>query len=114
MKISMPRGDIRQVSFVVTGDPEIVSSITFDEIYFTVKKSFRNAEFLFQKKLSDGSIEKIGDCSYMFTIESSDTDNLSIGSYVFDIELISGSDIKQTSVGTLELTNEVTFASNEV
>lgn len=57
LKISMPRGDIRPVKFTVTDPNGRVSDILFDEIYFTVKRSFNDKYYVFQKKLSDGSIE---------------------------------------------------------
>ena len=50
---------------------------------------------------------------YNFRIDPEDTDNLKIGSYAFDIELVYGDAIKQTTVGTLEITPEVTYAVNE-
>lgn len=114
MRITMPRGDIRPVRFVVYNASGEISDVNFDEIYFTVKKSFNNEDFLIQKRLSNGTIEADADRGYVFTIEPEDTNMLKVGRYVFDIELVSGTDIKQTIVGELELTNEVTYASNEV
>lgn len=113
MTITMPRGDIRHVSFSVTdlaGDP---TDISFDDIYFTVKESFSRNNFLFQKKLSANSIHKEGD-EYWLTIRPEDTDDLQFKTYVFDIELVSEADeIKQTFTGELELTEEATHHRNE-
>ena len=109
MNITMPRGDVRPISFTITG----ADDVTFDEIYFTVKDRFDRKEFLFQKRLSTGEISQNEDGSYQFFILAEDTDNLSVKKYVFDIELVAGSDIKQTFIGELILTNEVTFAVNE-
>ena len=114
LMISMPRGDIRPVRFTVTNYEGGISDIVFDEIYFTVKRSFSDKMYLFQKKLSDGTIEPDESEGYTFVIQPADTDNLSVGRYVFDIELVLGDEIKQTTVGEFILTNEVTFASNEV
>ena len=114
LTISMPRGDIRPIRFTVTDTNGSVSDIPFDEIYFTVKRSFNDKYYLFQKRLSDGTIELDQSEGYTFVIQPQDTDNLSVGRYVFDIELVFGNEIKQTTVGEFELTNEVTFASNEV
>ena len=113
INITMPRGDIRPVHFNVTDADGTPSAIQFDEIYFTVKLSYQNNEFVFQKRLSDSTIESDGEGGYQFTIESEDTNSLRIGTYVCDIELIYGNSIKQTTVGTLTLTNEVTFSTNE-
>lgn len=114
MNITMPRGDIRPVRFTVYNQDGTESNIAFDEIYFTVKKKYTDNDYIFQKRLTAGTIEAVEDGGYQFVIESEDTDNLRIGNYVFDIELVQGTEIKQTTVGTLVLTNEVTFVTNEV
>ncbi len=115
MSISMPRGDIRPVYFTVHNRDEDNTQYegTFDEIYFTVKTNYNKTEYLFQKRLSEGTIELMDDGVYQFVIEPEDTDNLKFGSYVFDIQLLAGTDIKQTFVGTLTLTNEATHRANE-
>lgn len=112
MNITMPRGDIRPVSFTINGSQE---GVAFDNIYFTVKKNHKERDALFQKTLASGTIELMEDGTYQFTIEPEDTDGLNYGQYVFDIEVVSESaHIKQTFLGTLVLTQEVTFAANEV
>jgi len=113
MKIVMPRGDIRPVQFSIQNPDGTNPEIEFDEIYFTVKQSYTKNDYYFQKRLSDGGIIK-NEQGYYFRIEAEDTDRLKIGKYVFDIEVVLGEEIKQTFVGQLELTNEVTFAINEV
>lgn len=111
LRIQMPRGDIRPVNFVVKGLKDC--DIEFDEIYFTVKLASTRPGFLFQKRLSTGDIEIMEDGSYQFTIDSEDTNQLKYGRYVFDFELVSGADIKQTFIGELILTDEATHAENE-
>lgn len=111
LEISMPRGDLRPVAFRVVGvDGGATPEIT--EIYATFKRSFRHTEYLFQKRLSTGDIEQIGEGSYQFSILPQDTDSLPVDSYVFDIEVV-GPDLKQTFVGDFVLTNEATYAANE-
>lgn len=112
MKITMPRGDIRRVEFSVVDSTDQIFDKDFDEIYMTVKKSYNETDSLFQKKLSDGSIQKEGD-SYYFTIKSEDTADLKYGQYVFDIELVRGDVLKQTFLGSIKLTEEATHAANE-
>lgn len=119
LSITMPRGDIRPVYFTVyenNGDDEEKTMYdgNFDEIYFTVKTGYNKKEYLFQKRLSTGEIELLEDGVYQFVIEPEDTDNLKFGAYVFDIELVAGTDIKQTFTGDLTLTNESTHVYNEV
>lgn len=114
MIIEMPRGDIRPVPFTVSDESGGFTDIQFDEIYFTVKRTFRDKNYLIQKRLSDNGIEALGEGQYQFTVMPKDTDHLQVGKYVFDIELVCGNAIKQTFVGDFVLTNEVTFAANEV
>ena len=114
--IVMPRGDIRAVSFEVfkfDEDGTRISGIELYEIYFTVKASYTNRDYLFQKRLSADNIESLGEDKYQFTIEPEDTDALKIGRYVFDIQLV-GDGLKSTFVGDLILTEEATTAENEV
>lgn len=109
-KISMPRGDMRSVAFdVALGD---TSYTDFDEIYFTVKKNTKTTEILFQKKLSDGGIV-LDEGQFVFTIQPEDTNDLKYDTYACDIELVKTGAIKQTNIGQLTITEEVTFASNE-
>jgi len=113
MNITMPRGDIRPVSFTINDANGTPSDISFDEIYFTVKRSFTDKRFLFQKKLSTGEIEQTNTGEYSLIIEPEDTNNLYFGEYAFDIEVVN-TDVKQTFVGELILTEEATHAANEV
>lgn len=114
MVISMPRGDIRDVRFVVHNyDGTGTTDIDFDEIYVSFKTSTNTPNLLFQKKLTDGTITKEEPGVYQFRIEPEDTDSLRIGNYAFDIELVYENLIKQTTVGVLEITPEVTYAENE-
>lgn len=111
LQISMPRGDMRAERFtlMLNNSPYI----DLDEIFFTVKKSVNHKTPLIQKKLSNGTIT-LDNESFKFVILPEDTDDLDYGHYVFDIELVKAGEIKQTFVGGLELTSEVTFAENEV
>ena len=112
MNITMPRGDIQNIIFTITWPPESEQEITPTEIYFTVKQSYGHKDYLFQKRLTTGQIEYMSENTYGFTIEAADTDMLSFGKYVFDIEIV-GEGLKQTTVGDFVLTHEVTYASNE-
>lgn len=110
LQISLPRGDIRNVRFNVTSGSTAYTN--FNEVYFTVKTSTTQRKILFQKKLSDGSIVLDGDY-YALRIKSDDTEGLEYGKYVFDIEVVKGDVIKQTTLGELTITPEVTFKENE-
>lgn len=113
--ITMPRGDIRHVSFSIRDVSSQLSSIDFEEIYFTVKQAFSKTESIFQKRLSTGQIEKVEDGVYQFIIQPEDTDHLKVAKYACDIEIVDlSNEIKQTFTGSLTLTDEATHAANEV
>jgi len=114
--ITMPRGDIRLIRFqVIDQQTENPSQIDFTEIYMSVKESIYDKEVIFQKKLTDGGIEKLADGDYQIKINPEDTESLAFNSsYPFDIELIYQDEIKQTECGELHLTPEVTCNWNEV
>lgn len=114
MIIKMPRGDIRDIKFNIIDSNETVIPTDFDEIYATFKRGYSDKEVLFQKRLTNGTITKDSSNYYHFTIEPNETNNLAYGEYVFDIEILKENLIKQTFVGEFILTDEVTFAINEV
>lgn len=114
MRISMPRGDIRNIPFEVLNSDDSRCEIDFDEIIMTCKKCYKDSNVLFQKRLSRGEINKVETGLYEYTIFPEDTDNLVIGDYDFDIVLYYQNEIKQTSVGTLALTKDVTRPKDEV
>lgn len=112
MKITMPRGDIRNIKFTISDSTGIIDT-PFDEVYFTCKRGWTQQNYIFQKKLSDGTIVFDTQGYYHLVIESIDTSGLTYGEYVFDIQVVNGTSLKQTSVGTLKITEEVTFLNNE-
>ena len=113
MRISMPRGDIKLVRFIINDPSGNISDTDFTEIYFTVKKSTKVSEYEFQKKLSTGGIVKLGDGDYQIKIEPEDTGRMTYGDYKFDIQICYEREIKDTFVGIFILTEEVTFNDNE-
>lgn len=111
ISINMPRGDYRPITINIKN----LSVTELDEIYITCKKNSKVKDFLFQKKLSNGTITKDEEGYYHFGIMPEDTEELNYGDYYFDIEVYNENPlIKQTIVGTLKLTDEITFAENEV
>lgn len=115
MRITMPRGDYKPIRFNIKNKEGRNCNIDFDEIYVTFKKDTQTKDVLFQKKLSDKTIKKDED-GYCFGIFPEDTNNLDYEEYSFDIQIHKEEPlIKQTIlIGTLELTEEVTFKENEV
>ena len=80
---------------------------------------------LFQKKLNGNDVEAITEVedepwTYEFTIQPEDTEWLAYGEYAFDIQISAVDDddpsirtMKQTTIGVLKITDEVTFPINE-
>lgn len=113
MRISMPRGDIKLVRFVINDSSGAVAEAEFTEIYFTVKKTTREVNYEFQKRLSTGGIIKVTTGEYQVKIEPEDTGNMSYGNYKFDIQIVLDDKLKETFLGDFILTEEVTFNENE-
>lgn len=112
LSISMARGDIFMFPFGLYIDNELATE-EMDHVYFTVKRSHYDHDFLFQKKTSDGSLVSDGEGGYVVTINPEDTDQLDFGEYEFDIEVVKLPEIKKTFCGVLYLTDEVTHRNNE-
>lgn len=112
--IDMPRGDLRSVQFTVyDAESHSQTQVQFDEIYVTFKRNSNDEPFLFQYKLSSGTVWEASTGVYEFRILPADTENLDAGGYVFDIQLLQGGAIKQTTVGVLKLTQDVTHTEDE-
>jgi hypothetical protein len=105
---SMVRGDTQSFELEIK---ENDTAVTVDSIYFTVKNDAHTNEVLFQKKLNDGIT--LSNNIYNIIIDPSDTDELDYGRYAYDIEIIKNSVKKTILVGILEISEEVTFTSNE-
>lgn len=114
LEIKMARGDMLSKSFVIRTAGDVPYTDVLDNVYFTVKKSENDYAYKFQKRLSDGGIQYMGDGKYEFTIMPEDTNGLPFGNYVFDIELKKAGMFKRTYFGTFTLTKEVTHQNNEV
>lgn len=113
MRISMPRGDIKLVRFVINEPGGVITETEFTEIYFTVKKTTHEVDYEFQKRLSTGGIVKVDTGEYQVKIEPEDTGNMSYGNYKFDIQIVLDNKLKETFLGDFILTEEVTFNENE-
>lgn len=109
--LKMTRGDTTAWKFQRLDIDGNVITLIADEVYFTVKNSFNDKGYLFQKTLDDMTFDEDG--TYHFRIEPEDTNNLKYGDLVYDLEVIQ-SDVKSTiSKGKFVLTVESTWAVNE-
>lgn len=107
------RGDYKVIPFVrkdKTG--KIIESIP-EKVYFTVKSFANSDKVLIQKTLENGiTIDE--NFNYNIEFNASDTDKLSFGKYVYDIEIKNGNKPRTIKKDTFEIEEEVTHASDEV
>lgn len=113
MRIAMHRGDIDYERFVIKNSDGSDTDIEFDSIYFTVKKTFKDSDFLFQKSLKDDTIVKLAPGDYQLKIEKEDTRNMSFGRYVFDIQIGYRNILNETFTGDFDLLPEATYPETE-
>ena len=106
-----PRGDTCPITFNLEDKNQNVLS-NFDEIYFTVKKSYSKDEVVLQKKLTRGEIT-YSEGTYTLILLHGDTATLPYGKYVYDIQVKSGIYYKTVCIGNMTLSNESTWKSNE-
>ena len=114
--ISLIRGDTGKfiINLVNQDESQIVLG-EGDQIYFTVKDNYEINDFVLQKKIGDG-ITLGDDNKYHLLLNSSDTDNLNFKTYVYDIAVVIGSEVKEKRTvkrGNFTIDYEVTHAGNE-
>lgn len=114
MKIDVIRGDTKVLKIQRKNKDGEVITTKPDKMFFTVKKNYHIKDYLFQKRLDEDIIYDEDENFYYITINPSDTDDKSYGSYVFDIEIITDNIVKTIAIGTFNILKEVTFAENEV
>ena len=112
MIIKQIRGDTKQYNFTRLNSEGAAITTTPDAMYFTVKTSFDVQTPVFQKTLNN--MEMDADGTWRFTVEASDTNNLSYGTYVYDVEVIDDGAVTTISRGKFILEGESTWAVNEV
>lgn len=106
------RGDTRRYKFQRKDINGKLITILPDKIYFTVKKDWTRQAAVLQKTIADFTIDE--DFVYRFTIYPDETESLKYGEYVFDVEVIQDSVKTTIAKGKFILTEEATFAENEV
>ena len=101
MNLSMVRGDTLAFSFEVEGIDSLETA------YFSCKANADDTEYVFQKSLSDGiSIVKTG--KYRVRVAPTDTKDIEVGSYYYDLEIGKNSDIYTILKGVLKVEQDVT------
>lgn len=110
--MEITRGDYDVFKFKRTMNGEVIET-TPDKVYFSVKRSEYEDNFLFQKRLNDGIVID-EDFVYNVEIVPEDTNDLDFGDYVYDIEIVVGDKPKTINKGVFKITYEVTTTKNEV
>jgi len=108
--ISVVRGDTYAFKFQRKSNGQVIMTEP-DNLYFTVKRNTGVENYIFQKTLEDMTFDENG--WYHFDIRPADTNNMTYGNYVFDIEVKTTNYTKTICIGKFVVLEEVTFASNE-
>jgi hypothetical protein len=83
-----------------------------DKMYLTIKQNEYEKQALIQKTFDDGI--RFEEDTYYVDFVPEDTDGLSFGEYVYDIEIINGDIVKTIKKDTFVIESEVTHKENEV
>ena len=83
-----------------------------DKMYITIKRNEYLKEVVIQKTFDNGI--KFEEGKYRVEFLPEDTDSLSFGEYVYDIEIISNGKPKTIKVDKFVIKAEVTYKENEV
>ena len=96
-------------------DGKIITSLP-QKMWITFKSDYDNITPIFQKALFKDISYNQEDNFYRFKIESKDTENLSLGTYGFDIAIINENGDKKTLLndGKLKIVHHYTKKANEV
>ena len=97
----MVRGDTFVFCFEVSNLENI------DHIFFSCKTKQTDTSYAFQKTLEDG-IYNIEGYKYGVRIAPEDTENLNVGTYYYDLEIRSNSDVYTLLNGQLTLEQDIT------
>ena len=115
------RGDTKRIKFQrKDADGNLVTE-TPAELYFTVKNAWTDEDFIFQKTLADMEYDDDEESEtygfWGFTIRPEDTNGMSYGRYVCDIEVIRDAEkLEKTTIykDQFNVMGEATWAINEV
>ena len=99
--LTMVRGDTLAFGFELDG------VTTANAVYFSVKKTLFDTEYILQKTIGNG-IVKIEDGKYSVRVAPSDTHDLEVGTYYYDLQIDVNGDVFTVLYGTLEIIADIT------
>ena len=100
--LNMVRGDTLAFAIEIEGLNQ-----DLDTCYFSCKKDPTDEDYIFQKELNDG-IEKVSTNKYKIRVAPSDTANIDIGNYYYDLQIGVNSDVFTVLRGVLKIEREIT------
>ena len=103
--LKMIRGDTLAFGIELDGVTDV------DAVYFSVKKTKFETEYILQKALNNG-IAKIEDGKYSVRVAPSDTHNLEVGTYYYDLQIEANGDVFTVLYGALEIEADITREVN--
>ena len=106
------RGDNKTFTFQRKNKSREVITEKPDKMYLTIKQNEYEKRALIQKTFDDGI--RFEEDTYYVDFVPEDTDDLSFGEYVYDIEIINGDIVKTIKKDTFIIDSEVTHKENEV
>lgn len=101
--MEMVRGDTKAFAFEVEG----MGGQEFESVLFSCKRRSSDSAYVFQKTIGDG-ITETKDGRYIVRIAPEDTERLSVGEYVYDVELRANGDVFTIMRGKLKIVPDVT------
>ena len=98
---SLVRGDTLAFGFEVEGVADL------ENAFFSCKKNKDDENYAFQQSLGNG-IYKVADGKYGVRIPPSDTQNIEIGQYYYDLQIQVNLDVYTVLLGRLNIVEGVT------
>lgn len=106
------RGDSKTFTFQRKDKDKNVITEKPDKMYLTIKQNEYEKQALIQKTFDNGI--RFEEDTYYVEFVPEDTDDLSFGDYVYDIEIINEDIVKTIKKDTFIIESEVTHKENEV
>ena len=106
--ITMVRGDT--VSFAVSIEDQFGNPLDVETAYLTCRKNFTDAEPIFEKHIGRG-IERASEGVYLVRIAPSDTKDVEIGQYFYDLQVGLNTDVFTILKGVIDIEWDVTGRS---
>jgi len=104
-KLIMTRGDSEAITFSRTGkDGQAIPFVNGDKVYFSVKKSYSDTQYAFQKV-----VVSFLNGQTVFNIDPDDTKKLAAGTYKYDIQwTLANGEVKTPVKGDFVIEEDVT------